>query len=205
MKIVLAALLLATLSPLAAHAQEAPRGWEIEAAETSQGVFDPGVHLFSSSSWIPGGEIRVRRDVSGESALRVAPEASLGLFGAGRTLEAGASSTLWLRRGSVGARVTMPLLAHGGLSAFARAGATMTWASAAIDDPYQKRSRDVLAPGALVAGGLTIDAGPLTSSASHLLLSFEAGHSATTPMAFGRWGKLEANGVELSGSVAIRF
>lgn len=186
-------------------AMAAPRGWEIEGGVASQGVFDPGVHLFSRSSWLAGPEIRLRRDLPGDHAVRIAPEVSWSLVGIGRTLGPDAGAQLYLHRAQIGARATAPLLARGGLSGYARGGVDVLYATAITRDAFHSRTRDAVAGGAAVAAGLVLDAGSLTSASSRLLLSVEAGHAAAMPLAFGRWGHLDVNGANVSATVAVRF
>lgn len=196
-------LLLASSDPLSSPpAPVVPEGRNVEAALVSQGVFDPGVHVFARTSFVNALEVRYHHELP-TFGPRLAPEIAYGLGRSQADLGAGVGE-LYLHRLSVGGRASIPLRWRP-LRGFARAGAIGMHATALVHDPYRSHREEASALGLYAGGGLELDAGPLTSTRNRLVVSMELGHAATTGFALGRMGRLDVNGVYVSWGARLRF
>ena len=186
--------------------ERAPRTWELEAAMHSVGIFDRGMHVFSSESYLPGPELRLRRAIAPAHArLAVAPELSYGFAHAARSYPASASAELWLQRFSAGARTTLHHPRFGAFTPFARTGASGLWGTALAHDAYRDYREEAYGWGLYGSAGVEVDLTALSTNRTRFVAGAEVGHLYTGGLTFGEMGTLDVNGTFYSLDVSLRF
>ena len=185
------------------------RGWDVEAALHSQGVFDRGVHVFAEDYYLQGAEIRVRRAVAPSmSRVSAAPELAYGVAHAGRRYPGGASTELYLQRYQAGVRASAAIGPEPRVRPVMRAGVAGLWGTALAHGTYRDHREEAYGFGAYASGGLEVDlmnVFPLLESQQRVVFGIEAGHLYTGGLEFGRMGELDVNGLCLCAQIAARF
>jgi hypothetical protein len=196
-------------APAASRPARPVKGWDVEAAVASQGVFDGGIHVFSEDSWLTGAELRVRKAVApGFSRVSAAPELSYGLAHESRLYPGSASTELYLQRFQAGVRASVFLDRFPSIHPVGRAGATGLWGTALAHGTYRDHREEAYGFGAYASAGFEVDLGrafTLLDPEQRLLFGVEAGHLYTGGLGFGRMGMLDVNGAFMSAQLTARF
>lgn len=192
-------------APATEPAPDFARGsWELSGSLESQGVFDPGVHLFSRNSWLEGAGITARRAGGGEG-LRAGPELGYAFLDDSRDdLAAKTTSRIDLHRVSLGVRASVPL-GRSGVRVFGRTGVEGVLSTASVDDPYRTHTRTALGAGGYASAGLEAELAVRSARGPRIMVALEAGHTLVPRLDYGPWGTLAINGASFSASVGFRF
>lgn len=183
-----------------------PRTWELEAALHNLAIRDDGMHVFSSETWLPGPELRLRRAIAPAFAkVAVAPEVSYGFAHASRSYPSAASTELWLQRFSAGARTTFHVPRLRSITPFVRTGASGLWGTALAHDTYRDYREEAYGWGLYASAGAELDAGGIRGRTPHLVFGAEIGHLYTGGLTFGRMGTLEVNDTFYALKAGLRF
>lgn len=184
-----------------AAAPRAPGEWQVGLSVVQQGIFDPGMRLFSGDRFATALEARASHELAADR-VHLAWEGAYGISRSRKSLGGGSEGDLILQNASLGIRGAIEL---GALRPFARAGAAAMHGTALVHDPYRDHREEGFTPGAYGAGGLEVDMGPITGPGNRLVLSAEAGHLWTPGLRLGRMGTLGVNGVFFGAGASVRF